>query len=144
MKPLPHQYEVRLHGGPDGCARICAAGLPELHAAPPVAFDGPGDEWSPEHLLLAAVQACFLFTLRPVARLSKVEFTALDATAAGTVDRADGAIRFTDIVLRLRLTVPAGTDPERVEHVIEKSKKACLISASWSVPVHLESQIVQA
>ena len=102
MKPLPHQYEVRLHGGPDGCARICAAGLPELHAAPPVAFDGPGDEWSPEHLLLAAVQACFLFTLRPVARLSKVEFTAVDATASGTVDRAGDAIRFTDIVLRLR------------------------------------------
>ena len=78
------------------------------------------------------------------AGLSKVEFTAMDATASGTVDRAGDAIRFTDIVLRLRLTVPAGTDPDRVQHVIEKSKKACLISASLSVPVRLESQIARA
>jgi uncharacterized OsmC-like protein len=30
-------------------------------------FDGPGDAWSPENLLLAAVQSCFLFTFQAVA-----------------------------------------------------------------------------
>jgi len=83
MKPLPHRYEVRLQGGPTGYAQLCIEGAPELRAAPPVAFDGPGDAWSPEHLLLAAVQACFLFTLRAVARQSRVEFAAVDAKSRG-------------------------------------------------------------
>jgi OsmC-like protein len=76
MKPLPHQYDVRLTGGPAGYATLSVAGVPDLRAAPPLDFDGPGDAWSPEHLLLAAVETCFLFTLRAVAQASRIEFTA--------------------------------------------------------------------
>src|SRR5512134_3059103 len=113
MKPLPHRYDVQLAGGPSGYATLRVPGVPDLAAAPPRDFDGPGDAWSPEHLLLAAVQACFLFTLRAIARLSKLEFTELRLDASGTVDRQDGVTRFTEIVLRPRLTVAPGTDRER-------------------------------
>jgi organic hydroperoxide reductase OsmC/OhrA len=41
---------------------VTADGLPDLRSAPPLDFDGPGDAWRPEHLLLAAVETCFLFT----------------------------------------------------------------------------------
>ena len=143
MKPLPHHYDVHLTGGPSGYAELSSAGLPALRTAPPVDYDGPGDAWSPEHLLLAAVQACFLFTLRAIARLSKVEFTALELDASGTVDRQDGVTRFTEIVLRPRLSVPAGADRDRVLHVLEKSEKACLVSASLSTPIRLDAQITE-
>ena len=117
---------------------------PDVRSAPPLAFDGPGDAWSPEHLLLAAVEACFLFTLRGVARASRVEFTAIEISAAGTVDRRDGAVRFTEIVLRPRLTVRPGADRDRVMRVLEKSEKACLVSASLATPVRLEAEIIGA
>jgi organic hydroperoxide reductase OsmC/OhrA len=97
----------------------------------------------PEHLLLASVQACFLFTLRAVARQSKMEFLALQLDASGTVDRQKGAMRFTEIVLRPRLTVRSGTDRERALHVLEKSEKACLVSASLSTPIRLEPEITE-
>ena len=87
MKPLPHDYDVELIGGPQGYATVSAAGVTDLTTAPPREFDGPGDAWSPEHLLLASVQACFLFTLRAIARVSKVEFTRLELDATGTVAR---------------------------------------------------------
>ena len=93
MKPLPHHYDVNLTGGPSGYAELSTAGVPGLRTAPPVDYDGPGDAWSPEHLLLASVQACFLFTLRAIARISKVEFVALELSATGTVDRKDGVTR---------------------------------------------------
>ena len=117
---------------------------PDVRSAPPLAFDGPGDAWSPEHLLLAAVEACFLFTLRGVARASRVEFTAIEISATGTVDRRDGAVRFTEIVLRPRLTVRPGADRDRVMRVLEKSEKACLVSASLATPVRLEAEIIGA
>ena len=114
-----------------------------MRTAPPTDYDGPGDAWSPEHLLLASVQACFLFTLRAIARLSKVEFLALELDATGTVDRQDGVTRFTEIVLRLRLTVSSGTDRERALHILEKSEAACLGSASLSTPIRLEPEITE-
>ena len=144
MKPLPHRYDVRLTGGPAGYAALSAPGLPDLKSAPPLDYDGPGDAWSPEHLLLAAVETCFLFTLRAVAKASKIEFVALDLASEGIVDRQEGVTRFTEIVLRPRLTVASGTDRERALWVLEKSERTCLVSASLSTPVRLEPELVTA
>ena len=144
MKPLPHRYQVRLDGGPTGYATVSVNGVPDVKTAPPADFDGPGDAWGPEHLLLAAVETCFLFTLRAVAQASRVDFTALEVTAEGTVDRRDGVTRFTEIVLRARLTLAPGADRTRALRVMEKSEKACLVSASLATPIRLEPEIVTA
>ena len=143
MKPFPHEYDVHLAGGPTGHATLSTPGIPDLRTAPPKEFDGPGDAWSPEHLLVAAVQACLLLTLRAIARASKVEFISLDVEATGTVDRVDGITRFTGIVLRPRLVIPAGSDRARALHVLEKSEKHCLVTASLSTPVRLEAEITE-
>jgi peroxiredoxin-like protein len=142
MKPLPHIYDVRLTGGSEGYATASVSGAPDLRAAPPLDFDGPGDAWSPEHLLLAAVETCLLFTLRAVARASRIEFTRLELTASGTVDKQDGVVRFTEIVLRPKLTLSPGADRERALRALEKSEKACLVSASLSTSIRLEPEIV--
>jgi peroxiredoxin-like protein len=144
MKPLPHQYHVRLAGGPAGHATLSVDGVPDLRSAPPADFDGPGDAWSPEHLLLAAVETCFLFTLRVVAQASRLPFSALELAAEGTVSRVDGVTRFTEIVLRPRITLPAGTDRDRALRVMEKSERACLVSASLATPIRLEPDLVFA
>ena len=118
--------------------------MPPLQTAQPAEYDGPGNAWSPEHLLLASIQACFLFTLRAIARVSNVEFTKLEVDAAGTVGRKDGVTRFTEIVLRPKLTVPVGTNRERMREILEKSEKRCLVSASLSTPVRLEPEVTEA
>jgi peroxiredoxin-like protein len=141
VRPLPHHYVVRLAGGPTGHALVTADGVPELRTAPPPDFDGPGDAWSPEHLLLAAVETCFLFTLRAVARASRIEFTTCTVTAEGTVDRTDTATRFTEIVLRPRLRVLPGVDPDRAHRVLAKAERACLVSASLATPIRLEAEV---
>lgn len=140
MKPLPHRYEVRITGGPEGYARLSSPGVPELRTAAPAEFDGPGDAWSPEQLLLAAVQACFLLTFRAVAKASGLDVTALSVDAEGVVDRANGVTRFTEIVLRPRLALPAGVDTVRVRRALEKAERACLVSASLATPIRLEPE----
>jgi peroxiredoxin-like protein len=142
MTPLPHHYDVQLSGGPNGYATVATSGLPNLTSAPPPAFDGPGDAWTPEHLLLAAVETCFLFTFRAVAKHADIAFAKLDLSSEGIVDRQDGRTRFTEIVLRPRLTVATGTDMHRVRSALEKTERACLVSASLSTPVRVEPQYV--
>jgi organic hydroperoxide reductase OsmC/OhrA len=144
MKPFPHRYRARLSGGPIAYADLTAGGAPALRMAPPPQFDGPGDAWSPEELFLAAVESCFLFTLRAVARMSKLEFCNLTLEAQGIVDRADRITRFTEIALRALLTVPAGTDRALALTALEKTKSACLVSASISTPIRLDVEIEEA
>lgn len=143
MKPFPHEHDVHLTGGPSGYAVLSTLGVPDLRAAAPADFDGPGDAWSPEHLLLAAVQACFLLTLRSIARASHVDFISLDVDAAGTVDRQEGVTRFTEIVLRPRLVIARGLDRERALRMLENTEKHCLVSASLSTPIRVEPEITE-
>ena len=140
MKPLPHTYTVRIAGGPSGHATLMGSGVADLATAPPVEFDGPGDVWSPEQLLLAAVTSCFLLTFRAIAKGSHIEFTSLAVEAEGIVDRSEGRMRFTEIVLRPRVALPAGADTVRVRRGLEKAGENCLVSASLATPITLEPE----
>ena len=141
MKPLPHRYAVRIAGGPLGRATLASSGVPDLETAAPADFGGPGDAWSPEQLLLASVEACFLLTFRAIAQASRIEFASLAIDAEGIVDRAGGGMRFTEIVLRPRLTLPAAADTARVRRALEKAEASCLVAASLSTPIRLEVDI---
>jgi organic hydroperoxide reductase OsmC/OhrA len=63
--------------------------------------------------------------------------------AEGTVDRRDGQMRFSEIVLRPRLLVPAASERERALRAIEKAEKTCLVSASLATPIRLEPEIAK-
>ena len=141
MKPFPHRYTTRIAGGPEGYATLSSPGVPALRTAAPLDFDGPGDAWSPEQLLLAAVEACFLMTFRSVAQASRLEFVSMSVEAEGFVDRVDGRTRFTEIVLHPRVALPADVDWVRVQRALEKAERACLVSASLSTPIRLEPEI---
>jgi peroxiredoxin-like protein len=142
MLPLPHIYRVHLEGGPGSYAILSDDGLPELQTAPPADFDGPGDAWSPEHLLLAAVESCYLFTFQAIARASRLTFESLKLSGEGIVDHKEGITRFSAIVLRPTLRLAAGHDRDRAMRILEKSERACLVSASLSTPVRLEPEII--
>jgi uncharacterized OsmC-like protein len=143
MKPLPHRYDAYLKGGPTGYGHLDCVGRRTLAAAPPIEFGGPGDAWSPEHLLLASVESCFLFTFRAVARASNLEFVNMHVHIEGTVDRQAGVTRFTEIVIRPRLTLASGADRAKVAAVVAKTEKACLVSATLAIPVRVEAEVVE-
>jgi peroxiredoxin-like protein len=142
MTSLPHRYDVWLSGGPTGYATVATPGVPDLTSAPPLAFEGPGDAWTPEHLLLAAVETCFLFTFRAIAKRAQIDFVTFDVASEGVVDRQEGVTRFTEIVLRPRVMLPAGSDIERVRGALQKTERACLVSASLATPIHVVPQFV--
>ena len=130
MEPLPHHYRVTGNASAEGNVDVSAAGLPRITTAPPAEFGGPGDQWSPESLLVAAVADCFILSFRAIARASKLEWTDLQCTASGTLDRVDRVTRFTAIGVEATLSVPAGTDVEKAEKLLHKAEQSCLITNS--------------
>lgn len=144
MEKLPHHYRVAAAGGSDGVVTVRADALPELETTPPPQYGGPGGYWSPETLLLAAVADCYLLSFRAVARASQLEWESLSCAVEGTLDRdADGVTRFTDIVLKPRLSLSAEADAERAQAVLAKAKRACLVSNSLNSHMTLEPALEQ-
>jgi peroxiredoxin-like protein len=142
MHPYPHLYLVRATAAPEGDVPVDCDRLPTLQTAPPAEFDGPGDRWSPETLLCAAVADCFLLSFRAVARASKLEWQGLECSVAGTLDRVEGKSRFKKILVKATLRVPAGTDQARAVKLLEKAEQVCLISNSLLAERHVEPTVV--
>ena len=130
MHAYPHHYVVHATAVPEGDVPVSSPGLPELVTAPPAEFDGPGDRWSPETLLCAAVADCFLLSFRSVARAARLPWTSLRCDVRGTLDRVDGKSRFTEIVVEAALAVPEGTDRDKATKAMERAEQLCLISNS--------------
>jgi organic hydroperoxide reductase OsmC/OhrA len=137
MQAFPHHYTVAANGSATGDVELKGDGLPILRSASPIQFDGPGDRWSPETLLIAAVGDCLILTFRAVARASGLGWTSLDCDVTATLDRIERTTRFVAFEIRARLRVPPGTDPDRARQVLEKAERSCLISNSLNGAIDL-------
>lgn len=144
MHPLPHLYTVSATCGAEGDVVLDGERLPSLPSDAPAEFDGPGDRWSPETLLVAAVADCYVLTFRAVARAAKLPWLSLRCEVEGTLDRIERATRFTAFRVRARLQVPPGTPEEQARRLMEKAEQACLVTNSLKAPAHLEATVEPA
>jgi len=144
MQPLPHVYWVHATATVQGDVPVAVAGLPPIRTATPKEFDGPGDRWSPEHLLVAAVVDCFVLTFRGVARVSKLDWTSLSCEAAGKLERVEDVTQFTEFVLDVTVRVPAETSEALARRVAEKADRTCLVANSLKARVRLDIAIETA
>ena len=144
MHPYPHLYTVEASASPEGDVPLAATGLPTLATAPPAEFDGPGDRWSPETLLVGAVADCFLLSFRGVARANKFAWNSLECSVEGTLNKVEGKTKFTHMVVRATLQVPAGSDEAKAKQLMARAEHVCLISNSLVAERSIESTVVVA
>lgn len=141
MHPFPHHYIVNAAVRPDGDVPLSSEGMRIIESAPPREFGGPGNQWSPEGLLTAAVADCFVLGFRAIASASKFAWTSLDARTDGTLDRIEGKMRFTAFTTHAKLVLPAGADLERAKKLLEKAEQTCLIANSLNAERHLTMDV---
>ena len=101
MQPFPHQYIAAATAAPEGEVSLSSEGIVSLPSAPPVPFGGPGDRWSPETLLTAAVADCFILTFRAISAASKLAWTDIRVQSTGTLDTVDRVPQFTAFALQV-------------------------------------------
>jgi organic hydroperoxide reductase OsmC/OhrA len=143
MQPLPHTYAVTASTATAGNVTLRTPGAPDLACAAPSQFDGPGDQWSPEALLAAAIASCFILTFRSVARASRLEWSRLQCIVEATLGRVEGVTQFTRVVTRAALTVPASADTVLYERTLVKAEHVCLISNSLRCRRELQIELVR-
>jgi organic hydroperoxide reductase OsmC/OhrA len=142
MKDLPHLYQVTSAGSATGSLMTRAENLPDISVSPPLQFGGPGDEWSPEDLLMASVSNCLVLSFRAIARASKLEWDTIECVSEGELNKVERKVQFTRMLSKVRLVIPASENKEKAEKLLVKAEGACLISNSLSCESHIECEVV--
>jgi len=141
MQKLPHHYAVTASASTEGLVALTSPKLAPLTSAPPAEYDGPGDQWSPETLLVAAVADCFILTFKAIARASKMDWVSIRCDVEGVLDRINNVTQFTEFTLRVVLDAPHGTHEHKAHRILEKSEEGCLITNSLNAEAHLNAEI---
>ena len=139
-----HFYEVLVNWNHD---RIGTMSSPVLHskievATPPQFPKGIDGIWSPEHLLVAAVNSCLMTTFLAIAENSQLGFTALESNASGKLETIDGKLMISEITLKPVVTIIREADKEKAERILHKSEAACLISNSIKSKIIFKPEVV--
>jgi organic hydroperoxide reductase OsmC/OhrA len=141
VHPYPHVYTVAGRAVLSGSVQTSTEGPEPLPVAPPMQFDGPGNLWSPETLLCAAVADCLILTFRGISRASKLQWQQIDCHTEGVLERVGGVSRFTRFTSHVVLTLPAGVDAHLAQRVLEKSEHGCLIANSLNATRELKIEL---
>jgi len=124
---------------------IQAKGKPHIDGSSDPAFRGDPSRWNPEELLVASLSACHKLWYLHLAAEAGVIVTAYSDSADGVMEeRADGAGRFTQVVLRPIVTVASGSDRERATALHHAAHEKCFIANSVNFPVACEPKVAVA
>ena len=141
MQDFPHRYRTRATASREGSVELTSPGLAALESAGPAEFGGPGDLWSPETLLSAAISDCFILSFRAVARAARFEWLGISCEVDAVLDRVEKVTRFTDFHQTVVLEVPAGADEAKAKKLIEKAEHVCLVTNSLTGTTHLDATV---
>jgi organic hydroperoxide reductase OsmC/OhrA len=147
-----HQYNARVawsgaSAGPartyDSYSREWTAHLegksPMVGSADP-AYRGDAKLYNPEDLLLVALSTCHMLSYLALATRHKLLVLAYEDEPVGTMTLERGGGRFSDVLLRPRVTLPAGADLALAEKLHTNAHEVCFIAASVNFPVRHEAR----
>lgn len=148
----PHFYHVDVNWDHDRKGIMCS---PELLmegsgntcieiATPPQFPKGIPGIWSPEHLFTAAVSSCFMTTFLSIAENSKLSFTAFTCRSTGKLERVDGKLMMSEVLIEPLLTILHESERDKAVRILEKTEAACLISNSIRSNVTMKPTVVVA
>jgi len=122
--------------------RVQVPGKPILVGSADAAFKGDAGLHSPEDLLLISLSTCHMLSYLAICARLGIVVLAYEDTAEGTMAIKDRRMRFTDVLLRPRVTLEAGADAARAEQAHEQAHQECFIANSVSFPVRHEATIL--
>lgn len=120
---------------------LASAGKPDMAVASPPEFKGHPGVWTPEDLFVSAVNSCTMMTFLAFAAGKALRLVSYESEAVGTLERFDGALRFTKIVVSPRIVVERGEDIEKAMALFRKAEFSCLITNSLVTRVEAEPRI---
>jgi organic hydroperoxide reductase OsmC/OhrA len=117
------------------------AGKPPILGSSDPAFRGDPARCNPEELLVASLSACHMLWFLHLSANAGIVVTGYEDAASGTmVEEDDGGGRFTEVVLRPRVTLADETRRRELDGLHERAHALCFLARSMNFPVRCAPQ----
>lgn len=136
-----HTYRSAVYWQEGKKGFTAAEGKPDLPVSSPPEFGGPRGLWTPEDLYVASANACFMTTFLYLAEKAQVELVGFESRAEGTLEFIEGGFQMSRIHLTPWVSLTHPEEREKVEGLLQKAKKYCLISNSMATEVTVEPRV---
>ena len=120
--------------------RSSAPGKPSIDIGSPPEFKGEAGLWSPEEMLVGALNACLMLTFVSMAQGEGLSFVAYETEADGLLESVDGKYQFTAVAVSPTVVLNSEADLESARAVMARVEEHCFISNSLKAKVHLSPQ----
>src|SRR5262249_17274126 len=105
-------------------------------------FRGDASRYNPEDLLVASLSTCHMLWYLHLCAGARVVVTEYTDDAMGRMsERSDGSGRFTEVVLRPRVTIEDGGNVALAIKLHTRAHEMCFIANSVNFPVRCEPLI---
>jgi organic hydroperoxide reductase OsmC/OhrA len=120
---------------------IRSGSKPDIAGSSDAAFLGDAARWNPEDLVVAATSTCHQLWYLHLCADAGIAVLAYADEAQGTMLDSAEQGRFTQIVLRPRVTIRAGDDHELAERLHHAAHEKCYVANSVNFPILCEPTI---
>jgi organic hydroperoxide reductase OsmC/OhrA len=120
--------------------RVAFDGKPPLEVTAAPEYKGDPGRLNPEELLVAALASCQMLTYLGIASGSKVEVLSYRDEATGVLEKTDGKMRVSRVILRPRIVITAATNRDRALGLVAKAHDQCFIANSVNTTVTIEPE----
>lgn len=134
-------YATNLKWTGDRAGMMNSDGKPEFRVASPPEFKGESGVWTPEDLLVAAVETCTMTTFLAFAYRKKLPLVSYESRAEGKLEFVDGGYRFTAVIIKPKIVVKTVDSIEETERLLHDAHRKCLIANSIRAEVEVEPDI---
>ncbi|MBI3693898.1 MAG: OsmC family protein [Acidobacteria bacterium] len=133
-------YETQIEWGKRRRGQLQAQGLPGLTVSTPPEFNGEAGFWTPEHLFVAAAEACLMATFIGIAEKARLAVAGYRSSARGKLELVGSGLRFTQIFISPVVELEKAEDRELAGRVLAKAAKNCLIANSMALEMRVEPE----
>lgn len=138
-KRFIYRANIKLTGKGKGIAD--SENKPPIELSTPVEFGGKPATWTPEELMVAAVNACLMTTFSYYAEKRGFKFVSYESSAEGIIELVEMKYLFSRITIKPEITVGSKEDIEAAENLLKIAKESCFVSNSIKAEVLLEPEI---
>lgn len=134
-------YQTKLSKVATRACILTSEAKQECRVASPPEFKGEEGVWTPEDLLVAAVNTCTFTTFAAFAESKNIPVISYQSEAEGILEFVEGSYQFTRVFVRPQIVVESSDQIAEAQKIIGDAHKKCLITNSIKGKVILETEI---
>lgn len=112
-------------------------GKPDVTVSAPPEFGGEAGRWTPEDLLVSAIESCLMMTTLNVAQRQKLELKGYASKATGRMEKTAEGLRFSGVEVAIEVTVSDPALADKAVKTVQIAEKYCPVSNGVKFPVHV-------